>query len=144
MKRAKLYLLPVCFSASFFVALIVMGRSSPNRTLAPRSETSSESEVVALPHGRVLYLIVEESGVFVGDVRVPFSAFESFLLSHRMEFRADFVKVLGADLARYGQAVEVYTTVRNVLKVPATIDTVPVPIGTRRGPIEVHAHHWEY
>ena len=95
MKRAKLYLLPVCFSASFFVALILMGRSSPHRTVAPKSEALSESEVVALPHGRVLYLIMEESGVFVGDVRVPFSAFESLLLSHRTEFRADFVKVVG-------------------------------------------------
>ena len=144
MKVIKKYFGPVCVSVLLFCALFLTGRSPQKPVQGTTSAVATEYEEIVLSHRRVLYVVVEEKGVYLGDEFVPFSLFESWLKERRDTLNPDFVKILGADLARYGQVVQVFGSVRKILMVPAIIDTKPVVIGTRRGPIEVYEHHWEY
>ena len=99
---------------------------------------------MTLPHGRVLYVVVEKEGVYVGDAMVPITAFEEFLKREGSTLRPNYALVCGTDMARYGDVVKAYGAIRGVFKIPAMIEPVAAVVGTRRGPIEVHEHFWEY
>lgn len=144
MKVIKKYFGPACVSVALICALRLTGRSPQKPVQGPVSADAAEYEEIVLSRRRVLYVVVEERGVYLGEEFVHFSVFESWLKERGDSLKPDFVKVLGADLARYGQVVQIYVSVQKILMVPVIIDTKPVVIGTRRGPIEVHERGSEY
>jgi hypothetical protein len=95
-----------------------------------------------MPNGRVLNVIVEDDGAYIGKEFIPFILFEKYLKEHRSDLRANYVIVVGTESARYGSAVQVYDLARSILKVPSTIETRVLPNGTRRDAIEVRNHSW--
>jgi hypothetical protein len=114
------------------------------KRLAVENLKVPELEVMELPHGRVLYVIVEREGVYLGEKFVPFPDFEKFLKDNQATLRPQHARVLGTESATYGNFISVFSTIRNTLKIPATINTAALEPGTRRGPIEVHENFWEY
>jgi hypothetical protein len=144
MKKLRAYAGPACVSVALFVALYHCQRPTfQSEHTAPVLSTKDPQEI-ELPHGRVLYVIVEENGVYVGDDFIDFSLFESFLQSNGHKLQPDYFMVFGTDLARYGKIVQIYACLRNKLGISGTMQTLSVPVSTRRPAIEVHDHHWEY
>jgi len=107
-----------------------------------KGETDVSNEIVHMPAGRILNVVVEEDGAYIGKEFIPFLLFEKHLKEHREELRANYVIVGGTENARYGSAVQVYDAVRSVLRVPSTIETRVLPVGTRREAIEVRRNMW--
>ena len=101
-------------------------------------------EIIEGPHGRALYVIVEEDGIYVGKEFVPFLLFDRYLRDNGPTLRPDCAIVLGTDSVRYGKVVEVYDRIRSIYSIHVSLPTRPVPTGTRRGAIEVHEHFWQY
>lgn len=99
-------------------------------------------EIVYMPMGRILNVVVEEDGAYIGKEFIPFLLFDKYLKEHRVEFRANYAIVVGTENARYGSAVQVYDMVRSDLRVPSTIETRVLPVGTRREAIEVRRNRW--
>jgi len=139
------YLGPACVSGVFLAGLL-MTKGPTSVIPIPRTDHSASNlrYLYRLPGGRILYVVVEEKGVYVGDVVVPFDAFDSFLKEEIKIFKPDGAIVYGTDLARYAEVVRVYTSVSKQLPGYATLDTFSHAVGTRRGPIEIHEHSWEY
>ncbi len=99
-------------------------------------------EIVAAPHGRIMYVIVEADGCFLGQQFVPFGEFRGYLNDHAAELAPDYVMVCGTDSSRFGRIVETLDSVRAVFTVPSVMETRTRPDGTRRGPIEVGDAPW--
>lgn len=114
--------------------------SAPEATGAP----GVTAEIVHMPSGRILNVVVEEDGAYIGKEFMPFLLFEKHLKEHRGDLRASYVIVVGTENARYGSAVRIYDAVRSVLRVPSTIETRVLPVGTRREAIEVRRNSWGF
>jgi hypothetical protein len=143
MSAWKSYLLPACAATLVAGGALTYCSNFSKPAAVPRPK-EAQSQVLELPHGRVLYVVVEEEGVYVGDDFVTFGDFENFLKGKVRALHPDFAKVGGTETARYGKVIQVYAAVRNVLSISATLETSPFERGFRRGPIEVHEHSWEY
>lgn len=141
MKQLKRYLVP-----SLIVALLLLGLALAGY-IRPKSDPKKkpvEYEVPQLPHGRVLYVVVEEDGIYVGQEFVAFPLFPKFLEEGGRKLKPEYALVLGTEGTRYGRVAEVFNSIKDVLKISASIVTTPTPNGTRRGPIEVHENWWLY
>lgn len=97
---------------------------------------SGSEEIMFIPSGRTLNIVVEEDGAYIGEEFIPFLLFDKYLKEHREQLRPRYVIVVGSENAKYGSAVQVFDSVRSILKVPSTIETRTVPVGTRREALE--------
>ena len=146
----KRYVLPGILTGVLFGALLGSSflseffKRKPPAKEEPALEIAHVPQIVHLPHGRVLYIVIEEDGFYLGKECVPFSELQKYLSDHQFQLKPDYVLICGISGAPFGRAVEALEATRSVFKVPYTVDTITVPEGTRRGPIEVHEHPWEY
>ncbi len=143
MKALRRYLLPASITLAVF-ALAFLFKPAPAIRNVTSKESARELIELSLPHGRVLYVIVEEKGVYFGEDFVAFEGLEGFIEASIRPLRPDYALVYGTDLARYGHVVQVFAKIKQALCVPTELRTDSLLVGTRRGPIEVHQHHWEY
>jgi hypothetical protein len=143
----KKYLLPafvaVLILGGVFVAGNIHGRMHKSTGVAQTDEIKHR-EVIEFAHGRVLYVVVDNDGIYVGQEFIPFILFDKFLKEHGGELKPDYAIVYGTESSRFGRAVEAIDSIRANLKIKVTMVTRAVPDGTRRGPIEFHENFWEY
>jgi hypothetical protein len=140
MSGFRKYLLPAAGAALIIVIAFLAG-SYRSRVEAPGEK---QPEIVSLPHGRVLYVVAEKEGAYVGDEFVPYPTFEQFIKDRARFFSPDYVMVLGTAEARYGDVASAFAAVHSATHAPGTIVTRPIPVGTRRPVIAVREHFWEY
>jgi hypothetical protein len=119
----------------------IRGQSERKAQVESRGD---HAEMIALPQGRVLTVVVDEKAVFVGENPIAFEMFGEFLRENREKLSPDYVMVFGTDLVRYGKVVEVYAAMHKVWMVPQQIVTRSVTIGTRYPAIKVCEHYWDY
>lgn len=103
----------------------------------PEDRPTETIAFINMMGGRVLHVVVESDGAYIGEEFIPFLLFETYLNEHRRELRANYVVVVGTENAKFGSAVQVYDQVRGILKVPSTIETRVLPVGSRLPAIEV-------
>ena len=140
----KRYFLPGVFAGVVFGA--VLGSSFlPEffKKKAPEKE-DPPAQIIHVPHGRALYIVIEADGFYVGKEFIPFLDLLKYLKEREYQFRPDYVIICGVSSSSFGHAVEALEATKAVFSVPYTFETMTVPEGTRRGPIEIHENPWEY
>ena len=142
-KRFRRYFVPACLVAALF-SIVFFLWATPTTARPSSGATEDEPVLMGLPHGRVLYVLVDEKAIFVGDAAIPLGTFDQFLRDHAATLRPDYAIVLGTERARYGHVVAAYAAIRHILAIQETIVTRPVAISTHHRAIEVHRHFWEY
>lgn len=137
--KLKSYLLPALAAAILLGGFLVVGTYLPDsRGKKGRGVSEEQSmEVLELPHGRILYVVVETDGCFLGREFVSFSDLRRYLNDHAAELLPDYVIVCGTAGSQFGRVVETLDSVRTVFNVPSSMETGTLPEGTRRGPIEI-------
>lgn len=130
--RLKNYAVPVLLTVLFFVAGIFYVEDTHKRV--------SPAEIVTLPHDRVLYVVCEQEGAYIGEEFVSFPGFEQFVKEHKTDLNPDYVIVAGTPDSRYGDVAAVFTALHRITGSPGTIETQPVPSGTRRPAVAILEH----
>ena len=132
----KKYLIPALVAVAILGGLFLSGRIPGTKK---ESAKPAESEVVkiAIPHGRVLCVVVDDDGLYVGREFIPFILFRKFLSERGRSYKADYAFICGTESARFGRAVEALDAIRAVLKINATMETRSMPNGTRRQAVEI-------
>ena len=93
----------------------------------------SNEEIIEMPHGRVLNVVIEPEGIFLGDKCIPPVLFADYIQAHKAELIANYIIVTGTEDARYGDMVTAFVALRHTFKgVGATVETRPLPPGERR------------
>ena len=141
MPRRTKYLIAGGISILAASALLLLWMVYPSATEIPAID-GVRVEFTQMPSGRILNIVVEEDGAYIGKEFIPFPLFDKYLTEHRAMWRANYVIVGGTEYARYGAAVRVYDAVRNVLRVPSSIETRALPSGTRRDAIEIRRNSY--
>jgi hypothetical protein len=134
------YLVPAVIAALTIAAAIFAG-SFWSRAEAPREKPP---ELVSVRHGRVLYVVAEKEGAYVGEEFVPYPMFEKFIKDRARVFAPDYFIVLGTDEARYGDVASAFLALHSATHAPGTIATQTVPIGTRRPVVAAGGRFWDY
>lgn len=110
------YIVPTIISASVTAAVFLgaelMVRRS--RTSTPKPEPAKTEVCIGYPWNdpnssdlRMMNVVVETTGVFVGEERIAFDAFREYLIQHAQDWRPDHVFVFGTMKSRFGRGVEV-------------------------------------
>lgn len=142
LRRLFPILAPAVVIACFLAVYLLDDR--PSEWREARFPDESEQEIIEFPHGRVLYVIVEPEGVYIGAERISFEGFSDYLKARKRTLSPDFFIIAGTDTARYGDVVNAFITLRAVLRVGYMLETRPLPTGTRRARIRVAEHYWDY
>ena len=100
------------------------------------------AEMMYMPHGRILNVVIEADGAYIGEEFIPLILLEKYFKEHRADLGANYVIVFGTESARYGSAVQAYDLARSILKLPSTIEPRVLPNGTRLEAIEVRKRGW--
>jgi hypothetical protein len=132
-KTMKRYMIPAV------IALLAIGIFFASGYLgSPRSPAhKTELESISLPHGRILYIVVDEDGIYIGKEAIPVLGLRDYLIGHRSMLKPDYAVVCGTTHSRFGNAVQAIDAIRAILKVPYMLETRALPDGTRRPKIEV-------
>jgi hypothetical protein len=101
-----------------------------------RPETVDKIEIGMTLHGRVLNVVVEDDGIYIGDEYVPFLLFRDFLIGNAKRLSPDSVIVYGTTTARFGQVVGALDACRAELKIYCTMGTRTIPANTRLKSVE--------
>lgn len=77
---------------------------------SPKEEIPIRRLSVGGDHAKVLYAVVEEDGVYVGDQKVGFNVAHDVVVALLAKEDTSNVMILATDLARYGDLVQFYTS----------------------------------
>lgn len=142
LRRLFPFLAPAVGIACFLALYLLDDRRSSWRDA--RIADESEPEICEFPHGRVLYVIVEPEGVYIGEERISFENFPDYLKTRKRTLSPDFFIIAGTDTARYGDVVSVFGTLRATFRAGYMLETRSLPLGTRRPRIRVAENYWDY
>ena len=144
--KPRQYLLPALLAAAILAAVLVAGSWWLRRAEHVPKHASGwpDPESVSLPGGRVLYVVVDTDGYYVGEDFVPFFQLDSFLKRRASQLDPNYGIVCGTQSSRYGHVVEALDAVRANFRIYATIRSEAIPNGMRRGAIEQHRNWWDY
>ena len=84
----------------------------------------------------MLNVVVETTGVFIGEERIQFDAFRDYLIQHAQDWRPDHVFVFGTMKSRFGRGVEVYDMLR-LLKLSPCLQHEVLRAGVRLPVVEM-------
>ena len=140
MNRFRKYVVPALLSALMIFGLLTVGAFYAKE----EKKKNPAEEVVTLPHGRVLYVVCEAHGAYVGEEFVHFPDFDQFIRDRSRVFSPDYLIVMATADSRYGDVAAVFASLHRATNVPGTIETRPVPHGTRRPVIAVRERFWQY
>ena len=135
------YFVPAIVAATLLTGFIVL-MSIGGKYVKPFPK--EDEDLIELPNGRVMYVVVEEEGAYIGDILIKFSDFGNQIGPYSKALKPDYFIVMGTNEARYGHFAEVYVAIKGALKIPGAVDTRAFDAGTRRPAIAVHRHFWEY
>jgi hypothetical protein len=94
---------------------------------------SENLRIVSGPNGRILNLVIDREGVFLGEICIPREQLVDYLRADRARLAPDYIIVAGTEEAAYGDLPAALAAARSVFpKVDATVETRPLPVGTRR------------
>ncbi len=85
---------------------------------------------------RVLNVLVELDGVYIGEQCIPYEHFRAFLIQHAKRWRPHQVVIHGSIDARFGRSVEVFDTLLR-LNLRPVFDTKAHAPGTRLPAVEI-------
>jgi hypothetical protein len=145
----KRYLRPACIVALVLgILLFFNGKSrrdySSEHTPTQPSLIQEFHRLGPADRDRVLYIVVDEDGAYIGRDRFNVRTFaDAFKVTVR-DLKPDFIFVCGTDLVRFGDLVAVYDPVQKMYPETSTVGTKSLPVGTRIGPIIVRDHRWQY
>jgi hypothetical protein len=139
----KKYLLPGLVAVFVLVGLFATGYVQIGKK-RPSGTEESVIKIVEAPHGRVLCVVVDDDGYYVGEEFIPFVLFRKYLQERGRDLKPDYAIVCGTESSRFGRAVDALDAVRAILKIKATMETTAIRDGTRRDPIEIREHFHVY
>ncbi len=88
-------------------------------------------EDFSIPHGKILYVVVDRDGVYLGTEKFDLAGAKVGINALLTEYKIRNLEFYGTDLARYGDVIELYTSVDPKLIRWSSFPTRPVPTGTR-------------
>ncbi len=117
--RLQCYALPLLAIAAVVALVVAVVRWRPQD--APSKSPAPVSAQAELCEGypwvdedasgpRVLNVVLEDSGVFIGEQCIPYPNFRLFLIKHAKEFRPHHAMIHGTMNCPFGRGVEVYDT----------------------------------
>jgi len=135
--RLKSYLFPSAIAALVLAASFVAGEFAGARQLVRYPEPLKPQPVSESPHGRILHVVVDQDGIYIGDRLVFFDDFHDYLIGYAREMHPDSAVVCGTRSSRFGRVAEALGTIRAVLNITATMETRTFADGTRQEAVEV-------
>ncbi len=140
------YIVPACLSLAIFTALSFV-ENTPRRPTSSRAGTRQERllepDLVSLPHGQLLTVVVEGDAFYLGNTRVGFDHLAEYLRRRVVALHPNYAIIVGTETARYGNAITALVTVQQVLEIEATLETRNVPAATRRPEIKSLEYWWQ-
>lgn len=97
LRRLFPILAPAVVIACFLAVYLLDDR--PSEWREARFPDESEQEIIEFPHGRVLYVIVEPEGVYIGEERISFEGFSDYLKARKRTLSPDFF-IIAAQIPR--------------------------------------------
>lgn len=88
------------------------------------------------PDDRIMNLVLEDDGAYVGTWRIPYESFRVFMIKHAKIWRPDYVIISGTKDCRIGHGVDVFDTLR-LLQLSSWLAPIAVQTGTRLPAIEL-------
>lgn len=85
---------------------------------------------------RILNVVLEEEGVYVGDECVPYASFRPFLIKNAKRWRPHHALIRGRVDGRFGHGVAVYETLWS-LRIWPLFETTPTVASKRYPAVEV-------
>jgi len=79
MTLLKRYFAPACITVLLLGAVFWIGDAFGKRHPKSAVNRDIREEIIQLPHGRALYVVVEDDGIYVGEEFVPFLLFDKYL-----------------------------------------------------------------
>lgn len=95
----------------------------------PRND---DIELIAIPHGKVLYVVVDKDGVYLGEKKFDLAGAKVGIVALLKEQKIPNLIIYGTDLARYGDVIELYGGIDPLLIRWSTFSFRPLAIGTRK------------
>lgn len=89
-------------------------------------------EHIEIPHGKVLYAVVDKDGVYLGEKKFDLAGAKVGIAALLKEQNIRNLVIYGTDLARYGDVVELYGNIDPSLVRWSTFSFRSIPIGTRK------------
>jgi len=93
---------------------------------------SEDEELIAIPHGKVLYVVVDKDGVYLGEKKFDLGGAKVAIAALLKEQKIPNLIIYGTDLARYGDVIELYGGFDPSLIRWSTFSFRPLTIGTRK------------
>ncbi len=90
------------------VVLFVLPRSRAKPPAAVASESNNSFEVVRMPHGRVLYVVVDFDGVYLGQERLDPVIAKDVINAMLKEQKIHNLVIYGTTHARFGAAADIF------------------------------------
>lgn len=97
-----------------------------------RESLGEGEQVFQIPHGKVLYVVVDRDGVYLGEKRFDLAGAKVGIAALLKEQKIRNLVIYGTDLARYGDVVELYGSFDPSLLRWSTFSFRSLPIGTRK------------
>jgi hypothetical protein len=148
MKLMPPWLPPVAAALAVVGLVVSIGKWEPRHARADlsgvRSSGSATSEELCEgypwgtgPNDRIMNVVLENDGVYVGTRRVPYESFRVFMIKNARLWCPDHVAISGVQDCRIGHGAEVFDAVR-LLQLCPFFSPFPVPAGTRLPVIELY------
>ncbi len=131
MTSLRRYLLPGCVTLVAF-ALTFSFKPVPVRRDLEAKDRQIEISLLALPHGKVLYAVVDFDGVYLKDKRFDFTQARHAISSILKDQKIPNLIIYGTELTRYGDLVELYGGIEPGLVRYSSFSFRTLPSGSRQ------------
>lgn len=122
----------VIVGVALMLGLLYLASRIEGGARTAQQEQEPELHLRVVPHGRVLFVVVDQDGVYLGPERLTVEqgvlTINAFLREHEIRN----LVVYGTDLARYGEAVRLFAGIDQKLLRWSQLATRPLPIGSRK------------
>ncbi len=88
--------------------------------------------LAALPHGKVLYVVVDYDGAYLDTQRIEFAHARHVVSTMLREQKIRNLIIYGTDRARYGDVVEIYAGIQADLLRYSSFSFRALPTGSRK------------
>jgi len=101
-------------------------------SLRPQYTGNADLRIVKMPHGKVLYVVVDGDGIYLGNTRFDLPGAKAGVGALLREQKIRNLVIYATDLARYGDVIELYGSVDRKFMRWSTFSFRSLPIGTRK------------
>lgn len=132
------YGLASVIAAGLIAALLLGVRSGGGK----RGVEERAPEIVEIPRGRVMNVVIERDGPYVGSRAVPAKEFTVFVKAIAQRERIDHVLVYGRSDAKYGDFVAAYSALRDIFGDRTHVCTYPLEPDAQLPDVHVQSNWW--